>query len=104
MATAVADAGIGNPQQILSGITGLAGVGTFTADNDASTTVTDAGVAANAQVVVFPTNSAAGLLLRTLSCQVSSVSAGSFVFAVSASAGGLPAGTETFGYIFFTES
>lgn len=78
-------------------------VGTFTADADASTSVTDASVAAASALVIFPTNAAAGLLVKSKSCYVTPA-AGSFTFNVSASGSGAPAGTETFAYIALLEN
>lgn len=61
-------------------------------------TITDAAVQAGMRVFIVPTNGPAGLLLRSKSCWVDTVANGSFVFNVSATASGAPAGTETFNY------
>jgi hypothetical protein len=74
------------------------GLGTFTSDADASTTVTDTAVKSTSRIIVFPTNAAAGLLLRSASCFVTP-GTGSFTFNVSATGAGAPAGTETFAYV-----
>lgn len=73
--------------------------GTFTIDADAATTVTDADILSTSQVICFPANAAAGLLVKTKSCYVSNVTTGSFIFNTSATGAGAPAGTETFAYI-----
>jgi len=80
------------------------GVGVFTATAAGTTTISDSAIAANALVMVTPTNGAGGLLIQSKSCYVGSVSAGAFTFVVSATGAGAPAGTETFSYMFLTES
>lgn len=79
---------------------GLAtGNGSFTMTAAGVLTVADANVNVNSTVVVFPTNAAAGLLVKGKSCWIGSIAAGSFVFNCSSTGAGAPAGTETFGYI-----
>lgn len=83
--------------QFLSGI-GPAG-GTFQATAGAVTTIVDANVPASAHILFSPGNAAAGLLDRTKTLSIATGnSAGSFVFTVSATGAGAPAGTETFTY------
>lgn len=72
--------------------------GSFTATAAGTTTITDANVAATSLVVFAPTNGPAGLLVKSKSCYIGAVSAGSFTFLVSATGSGAPAGTETFAY------
>ena len=73
---------------------------TFGVDADGSTTVSNTRVkAADSQIMVFPTNAEAGLLLRTKTCWISNIVDGSFIFNVSATAAGAPAGTETMAYL-----
>lgn len=73
--------------------------GTFTLDADGSTSVSDADILSTSQIVCFPTNGPAGLILKSKSCFVNTIAAGSFVFNVSATGAGAPAGTETFAYL-----
>ncbi len=103
MADVPVDSGIAHPRWF-GGLTGQVGVGTFTATAAGTTTISDSGIGASAQIAVFPTSSDGGLLLRTKSCYVGAVSAGSFTFVVSSTGAGAPAGTETFCYMHFTES
>lgn len=72
--------------------------GSFT-PTGAALTVSDAAIQAGMRVFVVPTNGPAGLLLRSKSCWVDTIADGSFVFNVSASGSGAPAGTETFQYL-----
>ena len=104
MATAVVNSGNAHPLTVVTGITRSCGVGEATlAANTSVNTVTDAGVTANAQVMIFPTSATAGMLSRLTSVSVQSVAAGSFVINASATGGTPPDGTETYGYIFMTE-
>ena len=80
------------------------GIGSFTATASSTTTIVDADIPAGAKVTIFPTSAAAALLLRSATCYVSSVVAGSFVFTVSATGAGSPAGTENFSYHFVSET
>lgn len=89
--------------------TGLAGsaiaVGTFTFDASSSThTVSDAGVRANSQVFMFPTNGTAGMQQNNQSVYVDTIAAGSFVANMSATAAGVPAAQSSWGYIAVSES
>lgn len=77
------------------------GAGTFTSDADASTTISDSRVLAASNISFAPTNAAAGLLVRTKTCYVDTISAGSFNFNVSSTGAGAPAGTETFSYVVY---
>lgn len=72
--------------------------GAFTVTAAGVTTISDTNVTTGSRVVIFPTNTAAGLLTRSKSCWVDTISAGSFVFNVSSTGAGAPAGTETFSY------
>ena len=83
---------------------GAVGVGEFTATAAALTTITDASVRANSQVMCFPSNAAGGLLAQNKSCYTGTIAAGSFTFVVSATGAGEPAGTETFSYIAISRS
>lgn len=62
-------------------------------------TISDPAITANMKVFVVPTNAAAGLLMRSKTCWVDTIAAGSFVFNISATGSGAPAGTETFDYL-----
>ena len=89
---------------INEGVSGVAvGLGSFTADAGASTTITDAAVTSSSIVLITPTNAPAGLLIKSKSCHVTPGS-GSFTFNVSASGAGAPAGTETFRYMALLEN
>lgn len=89
---------------ILEVDTGLSGgavaVGEFTCSATTQHSISDSAVRANSQVLFFPTNAGAGLTLRSNSCYVTAISAGSFRFDVSASG---TAG-DTFGYIALSRS
>lgn len=95
MATAIVDSGLVNDP--VSGTAG-SGVGSIAVAAASITSVTDAKVQSSDQVICFPSNAAAGLLLQTKTCWVDTVAAGSFNFNVSATGAGAPAGTETFSY------
>jgi hypothetical protein len=76
--------------------------GTFTMGAAATTVVTNAGIAANSQVVFIPTNAAAATLMgSTKSLYVSARSVGVSFTAATAS-GVAAAGTETFLYYVLT--
>ena|SRR3990167_7477869 len=73
---------------------------TFGVEAAGTTTVSNARVkAADSQIIPFATNAGAGLLLRTKTCWISDIADGSFIFNVSATAAGAPAGTETMAYM-----
>lgn len=80
------------------------GTGTFSPSAAASTSVSDTYITANCEVMIVPTNGQAGELLRSKSCYVSAVAAGSFKFIVSASGAGAPGADETFSYFYFSNS
>ena len=86
-----------------STISGGVGAGSFVATAAALTTITDADITATSCITIFPSNAAAGLLLRTKTCYIVTGS-GSFTFNVSATGAGAPAGTEAFEYIFLRET
>ena len=103
MATAPVDSGIGNPR-FFAGVTGNAGVGEATLTiNTSVNEITEAGVTADSTILVFPTNATAGLLSRLTSVSVQNIVAGQFEINASATGGTPPDGTETYGYMFFTE-
>lgn len=93
-----------NPLTITAITGGGAGSGSFTCTAAAISTIADTDVAATSYVTVTPSNAAAGLLLRTKTCWVDTIAAGSFLFNVSASGAGAPAGTETFNYVIQRET
>ena len=77
--------------------------GTFTSDADGATSVSDTNITANSTVIFTPRDETAGLLARTKTLYIDTVSAGSFIFHVSATAAGAPAGTEVFSYVAINE-
>ena len=88
MGTAAVDSG-GGREQIIGFVGNGTGSGTFQPSVQAATTVTDANVPATANIIVSASNAAAGLLARTATTYVATGnSAGSFVFTISATAGG----------------
>lgn len=85
------------------GITDLATtngpVGTFTADNAATTVVSNTSITANSIILIFPTNATAATLQSgASSLYVSAKSAGTS-FTVATADSGDAAGTETFNYL-----
>lgn len=80
------------------------GNGQFTPDADKSTTILDPNIPAGARIVLFPSNGTGGLLLRSVSCFASVLTDGIAVFSISATAAGLPAGTEALDYIWIKNS
>lgn len=76
------------------------GSASFTATAAGATTVSNTLVNSGSNIIFFPTNAAAALLQRTKTCYVSNLASGSFIFNVSATGAGAPAGTETFGYTY----
>ena len=107
MATAGFDHGYDNHScgNLTAGsITGGIGVGRIVATAAGTTTITDANVKSSSEVIFSALGSGAGLLLRTKTCYIGTVSNGSFTFIVSATGAGAPAGTETFSYFFLSES
>lgn len=106
MAVNLPDAGHGHTWVLsLSGDGQRICTGNFQATAAATTTVSNANIPASANIVWFPANAAAGLLVRGATCSVATGnSAGSFVFTVSATGAGKPAGSETFCYIASLEN
>src|SRR2546428_5697644 len=70
--------------------------GQFTMPAASTTTVSDSDILAGSAIAVQATNGPAGLLIQSKSCYISNVLNGSFVFNVSATGAGAPAGTEVF--------
>jgi hypothetical protein len=106
MTTFWPDAGSTHTQVFsFSGDSQRIGSGSFQATAAGSTTVTNANIPANANIIFDPANAAAGLLLRSKTCSIATGnSAGSFVFSVSATGAGAPGGSETFAYFFSVEN
>jgi hypothetical protein len=76
--------------------------GTFTMGAAATTVVTNAGIQANSQIILIPTNAAAGTLIgSTKSPYVSARSVGTS-FTVATASGVAAAGSEQFFYVVVT--
>jgi hypothetical protein len=76
--------------------------GTFTMGAAATTVVANVGIQANSQIILIPTNAAAGTLIgSTKSPYVSARSVGTS-FTVATASAASAAGTETFFYIVVT--
>lgn len=88
-----------------AGVSGtFVGVGSFTATAAGVTTISDAAVQANSKVIFCAATASAGLLMQAKTCWVDTILSGSFVFNVSATGAGAPAGTEAFNYFVLSES
>lgn len=73
--------------------------GTFTMDNDDSTTVSDVNVFTGSTILLMPTNADAATLMAGSSSLYVSARTAATSFAVTTADGGSAAGTETFQYI-----
>lgn len=65
-----------------------------------SITVSDSRMLSTGGALIIPVDAGANLLARSKTCYADTYANGSFIFHVSATGAGAPAGTEVFNYLF----